>query len=99
MGRHPKKLLVHSMRKALLNSLYGIHQERGDVDLNQTLAELGIDDLPPTLNEQEKSARVIDLLKSRSGVYHPAAAESDGMSQTRPGRGSHAPGEFSYYNN
>ena len=94
-----KKLLVHSMRKALLNSLYGIHRERGDVDLDKTLAELGIDDLPTALNDQEKSARLIDLLKSRSGVYHPAAAESDGMSQSRPARGSHAPGEFFYYNN
>ena len=94
-----KKLLVHSMRKALLNSLYGIHQERGDINLSQTLAELGIDDLPSTLNEQEKSARLIDLLKSRSGVYHPAAAESDGMAQTRPARDSHVPGEFFYYNN
>jgi CubicO group peptidase (beta-lactamase class C family) len=94
-----KRLLIHSMRKALLNSLYGIYQARGNIDVNQTLAELGIDDLPPALSAQEKSAQLIDLLKSRSGVYHPAAAESDGMSQSRPARGSHAPGEFFYYNN
>ncbi|WP_460758938.1 serine hydrolase domain-containing protein [Lysobacter fragariae] len=94
-----KKLLVHSMRKALLSSLYGIHQGRGDMDLDKTLAELDVDDLPPALTNKEKSARLIDVLKSRSGVYHAAAAESDGMSQVRPSRGSHAPGEFFYYNN
>lgn len=94
-----KKLLVHSMRKALLSSLYGIHEARGGIDLDQTLAELGIDDIPPALTAREKSARLVDVLKSRSGVYHPAAAESDGMAQARPRRGSHASGEHFYYNN
>ena len=47
----------------------------------------------------EKSARVIDLLKSRSGIYHPAAAESEGMEESRPERGIHKPGEAYYYNN
>ena len=40
-----------------------------------------------------------DLLESRSGVYHEAAAESEEMSASRPARGSHPPGAFSYYNN
>ncbi len=94
-----KKILVHSMRKALLSSLYGIYQERGAINLQQTLAELQIDDIPPSLTEQEKTARLADILKSRSGVYHPAAAESENMAQNRPARGSHAPGDFHYYNN
>lgn len=94
-----KKILVHSMRKALLNSLYGVYHQRGSIDLQQTMAELGIDDIAPSLTEQEKSARLIDLLKSRSGIYHPAAAESEYMAKNRPLRGSHAPGEFYYYNN
>jgi CubicO group peptidase (beta-lactamase class C family) len=94
-----KKLLVHSMRKALLNSLYGIHRARGEIDLDATLADLDIDDIPPSLTAQEKSARLIELLKSRSGVYHPAAAESDGMAQSRPPRGRDAPGTHYYYNN
>lgn len=94
-----KKLLVHSMRKALLSSLYGIHVARGEIDLNRSLAELGVDDIAPALTDTEKSARLIDLLKSRSGVYHPAAAEAESMVRARPARGSHAPGEFYYYNN
>ena len=94
-----KRLLVHSMRKALLSSLYGIHEARGEIDLDATLAELGIDDAPQTLTATERSARLVDLLKSRSGVYINAAAESEGMAQARPARGSHAPGTLYYYNN
>ncbi|MCZ8062634.1 serine hydrolase [Silanimonas sp.] len=94
-----KKLLIHSMRKALLSSLYGIHESRGEIDLNATLAELGIDDAPQTLTAMERSARLVDLLKSRSGVYITAAAESEGMAQSRPARGSHVPGTHYYYNN
>jgi CubicO group peptidase (beta-lactamase class C family) len=94
-----RKLLLHSMRKPLLNALYGIHEARGDIALDATLAQLGIDDIPPALTAAERQARLEDLLKSRSGVYHPAAAESEGMAASRPPRGSHAPGSHYYYNN
>ena len=94
-----KKHLVHSIRKALLNSLYGIYIEKEVIDTCATLGELGIDDIEPELTKLEKSARIIDLLKSRSGIYHPAAAESKGMEDSRPERGSHKPGEVYYYNN
>jgi CubicO group peptidase (beta-lactamase class C family) len=94
-----KKLLLHSMRKPLLNALYGIYESRGAIALDSTLAELGIDDIAPSLTEDEKTATLADVLKSRSGVYHPAAAESEGMAQSRPARGSHAPGTHYYYNN
>lgn len=94
-----RKLLLHSMRKPLLNALYGIHEARGEIDLRSTLGALGIDDLAPGLDDTERGATLEDVLKSRSGVYHPAAAESEGMSVARPARGSHAPGTFFYYNN
>ncbi|MBL8262478.1 MAG: serine hydrolase [Xanthomonadaceae bacterium] len=94
-----RKLLLHSMRKPLLNALYGIEVSRGRIDLDATLDTLGIDDIPPSLTDAEKQARLEDLLKSRSGVYHPAAAESEGMSATRPTRASHPPGTYYYYNN
>ncbi len=94
-----QKLTVHSIRKALLNSLYGIYIERGVIDTGATLAELGIDDIEPPLTEAEKSAKLIDVLKSRSGVYHPAAAVSPGMLRGKPERGAHLPGEVHYYNN
>lgn len=94
-----KKLLLHSMRKPLLNALYGIQDARGTIDLDATLAALGIDDTPPALGDTEKQAKLVDLLMSRSGVYHPAAAESAGMAASRPARGSHAPGTHFHYNN
>lgn len=90
---------VHSIRKALLNSLYGIYVENGTIDLQSTLGELGIDDIPPSLSDTEKTASVQELLQSRSGVYHEAAAESQSMIDTRPERGSHLPGTYFYYNN
>jgi hypothetical protein len=78
--------------------LYGIHVAGGNIDLNKTLAELGIDDTPP-LTDSEKRARIVDLLQSRSGVYHSAAYETPSMKKKRPQRGSHPPGTFFWYNN
>lgn len=94
-----RKHVIHSMRKALLNSLYGVYVGRGAVDTGATLAQLGIDDIEPRLTKTEKSATLLDVLKSRSGVYHPSAAESPGMLASKPERGAHAPGEAFYYNN
>ena len=42
---------------------------------------------------------MVDLLASRSGVYHPAAAEGAEMSAARPERGTYAPGAHWWYNN
>ena len=90
---------IHSIRKALLSSLVGIHAARGELDLDATLEELGIDDAPQSLTAQEKRATLRQLMAGRSGIYLPAAAESAGMEASRPARGSHAPGSFHYYNN
>ena len=98
-GEITKNYWCHSIRKPFLSALYGIHFEQGHIDLDATLEELGIDDIPPSLTADEKQATVRDLLKSRSGVYHEAAAEAPIMIETRPERGSHAPGTFYYYNN
>jgi CubicO group peptidase (beta-lactamase class C family) len=98
-GQVETKYPSHSIRKALLNSLYGIYVDRGDIALDMTMEELGIDDIPPVLTEDEKQATVFDLLRSRSGVYHPAAGETPQMADMRPERGSHPPGSFYYYNN
>jgi len=97
-GRTTYPFLCHSIRKSFLSALYGIHVEEGHIDLQKTMAELNIDDDPP-LTEEEKQAKVIHLLKARSGVYHEAAAETLEMRELRPPRGSHPPGTFWYYNN
>lgn len=91
--------LCHSIRKPFLSSLYGIHIAKGNINVNATLEELGIDDIQPSLSIEEKQAKIRDLLKSRSGVYHKAAAETQEMKENRPQRGSHPPNTFFYYNN
>lgn len=98
-GKISQKYLIHSIRKPFLCALYGIYVKRGLIDLDKSLDELGIDDISPGLTSTEKLATVRDLLMSRSGVYHEAAAEAQVMVRTRPERGSHAHGTFFYYNN
>ncbi len=98
-GKTTLKIKSHSVRKSLLSALYGIAVEKGFIELYATIADLGIDDRPPVLSEEEKRATVLDLLKARSGIYHGAAAESDNMKRGRPSRGAFAPGEHWYYNN
>ncbi len=92
------KFMAHSMRKSLLSALYGCAVEEGRIRLDETLAELGIDDAPP-LTDEERRATVRDLLRSRSGVYHAAALETADMAMARPARGSHPPGSHWHYNN
>ncbi len=97
-GEVDRRFPCHSVRKSLLSALYGVHVGNGNIDLKKTLAELGIDD-KPSLTDAEKKASIGDLLKSRSGVFHPAAYETAKMKKNRPPRGSHKPGELFWYNN
>jgi CubicO group peptidase (beta-lactamase class C family) len=95
-GEPDRRFMCHSVRKSFLSALYGIYWDRGKVDLDKTLADLGIDDSPDPLLPSERQARVLDLLKARSGVFHPAAYA--GRTDSRP-RGSEGPGRFFAYNN
>jgi CubicO group peptidase (beta-lactamase class C family) len=97
-GAVDRKLELHSVRKSLYAALWGIADSRGLVDVNATLADLGVDDLGG-LTDVEKSARIVDLLHARSGVYHPSAYAPQSMEAELPARGSHAPDTFWYYNN
>lgn len=92
-------LNCHSVRKSILSTLYGRHVEAGTIDLNANLKQLGINDNEPSLTEKERTATVGDLLKARSGVYHPALYETAAMAAKRPNRGFHDPNTFWYYNN
>ena len=97
-GDIERRYMCHSVRKSFLSALIGIHVDEGRIDPDKTLEELNIDDEPPLTNE-EKQARIVHLLQSRSGVYHAAAYETPKMKEQRPARGSQKPGEFWYYNN
>jgi CubicO group peptidase (beta-lactamase class C family) len=95
-GDVDRRFMCHSVRKSFLSALYGIYWDRRAIELNKTLADLGLDDEPDPLLESEKRARILDLLKARSGVFHPAAYA--GRTDSRP-RGSEGPGRFFAYNN
>jgi len=86
-----------SVRKSVLSMLYGIYTERGAIDLDQTLEQLGIDDLGG-LTAEEKQATVRHLLSARSGIYHAASNGGDDAASAPP-RGSQRPGEYYLYNN
>jgi CubicO group peptidase (beta-lactamase class C family) len=98
-GETARKFNIHSIRKSFLSALYGIHVNAGHIDLTKTMKELGVNDNEPSLTEIELGATVHQLLKARSGVYHPALYETAGMAARRPPRHSHPPGTFWYYNN
>lgn len=93
-----KRVKSSSARKSFLSALYGIYAHDGRIDLDKTLADLGIDDVPP-LSPTEKQATVRMLLQSRSGIYYPFVGGTPEMRAQMPPRGSHAPGTFWYYNN
>ena len=97
-GSVSQKYILHSARKSLMSALYGKYVKRGIIDITKTMAELGIDDKPP-LEGKEKTATVRDCLMARSGIYHPAVAESRLMELLKPKRHSHDPGTFWCYNN
>src|SRR5688572_24739384 len=86
-----------SVRKSVLSMLYGIHIERGAIDLDRTLEQLGIDDVQG-LTPAEKQAKVRDLLAARSGIYHPASNAGDDLASAPP-RGSQRPGAYYLYSN
>jgi CubicO group peptidase (beta-lactamase class C family) len=98
-GNISKNFRCHSIRKPFLGALYGIYLAKGDINLDATLDDLHIDDIPPSLTFEEKQAKVEHLLMSRSGIYHEAAAEPQDMIDNRPERGSHPPDTFFFYNN
>ena len=95
-GYTDKRISAHSVRKSIVSAFYGIAQEKGLLDTRNTLEELGIDDQDPPLSPVERQARLVDLLTSRSGIYHDSVRDDGGG---RPDSGSHAPGTFFYYNN
>jgi CubicO group peptidase (beta-lactamase class C family) len=97
-GDIEEKYMTHSVRKSFLSALYGNYVHKGVIDLNLTMDEMEIDDVPP-LTDEEKQATLRDCLKATSGIYHTALYESAGMKALKPPRHSKKAGEFWYYNN
>lgn len=97
-GPTDKIMNIASIRKSIMGLLYGIAIDQGLLDINMTLAELGIDEHIP-LTEVEKTANIEDLLMAKSGIYLPAQGEHDTQISDRPERGSHKPGDYFFMNN
>jgi CubicO group peptidase (beta-lactamase class C family) len=89
--------IVFSARKSILAMLFGKYVADGSINLDNTLADLGIDDRGELLPE-ERQARLRDLLTARSGIYHAAANDGDDLAFAPP-RGSQTPGKYFLYNN
>ena len=94
---------VHSVRKALLSAVVGQHLGSGprQIELEATLADLGIDDQPGPLTPNQRQAKVLHLIKSVSGINHLAAATA-GMQpdvDKRLGRNENVPGTIWAYSN
>jgi CubicO group peptidase (beta-lactamase class C family) len=98
LGDTERRFMCHSLRKSLLSALFGKLAETQPGSLSLSLAALGIDD-KQGLSAIEKQASVHDLLAARSGIYHPAAYETDWMRSIKPPRHSVAPGQNWCYSN
>jgi CubicO group peptidase (beta-lactamase class C family) len=88
---------VASVRKSILAILYGNYVANGTIDLDLTLADLGMNDVQGLL-PIEQLASVKDLIAARSGVYHPASNPGGNLAEA-PARGSQEPGSYYLYSN
>lgn len=88
---------IASCRKSILAMLYGEHIKSGEINLNTTLKDLGIDDVGGLL-PTEKEATVKDIISARSGVFHEASYPGDYL-EFAPKRGSVKHGQYWLYSN
>ncbi|MBW1943668.1 MAG: serine hydrolase [Deltaproteobacteria bacterium] len=104
MGELDKPLFLHSVRKAVLSAIVGQHVGTGpnQINLESTLAELKINDKPIPLTPLQQQTKVLHLIKSISGINHPAAGEAGLMEKEKDKRLGHKPnppGTVWAYNN
>ena len=98
-GATHEPINTHSARKSVMNVLFGMAVQSGKVRIDQTLAQIGLDDAQMPLTIQERQAKISDLLKAKSGIYIESAGETEEMKRGRPQRGQYTAGEHFYYNN
>ena len=81
--------------QSLLSALYGKYVHIRRINLDETLADIGISDVGG-LEQRERQATVRDVISSRSCCFHPASNEPPGT-ESAP-RGSLLPGHDFTYN-
>lgn len=96
-GQTDQNIDSRSIRKSLINSLYGIYQEKGDINIESSLSDIQLDP-KGVLSSDESKAKIKHLMMSASGIYLPAAFE-ESIHRKKPARGSFAPGTHFQYNN
>jgi CubicO group peptidase (beta-lactamase class C family) len=96
-GNTAEPSVLASVRKSVLDVLMGKYVANGQLRLDATLDQFGIDDVGG-LSAEEKQATVADLLTTRSGVFHPACNPGDDLAQAPP-RGSQPHGTYFIYSN
>jgi CubicO group peptidase (beta-lactamase class C family) len=97
-GAASTRFKLASLRKPIIAALFGSLVDSGSISLDSTLADFEIDDRV-LLSENEKSARLEQLLSCTSGVYHPAVGDTPATIAEKPARNSVPPGAAWYYNN
>lgn len=95
-GDLSKSTKVASVRKSILALMFGKYVAEGKVDLNQTVVELGLNDVQPFL-DIEKEATLLHLLTARSGIYHDSSNQE--LMALSPRRGTQEPGTYFQYQN
>lgn len=88
---------IASCRKSVLALLMGKYVQNGQINLNKSLREMGINDVNPLLST-EKEATVRDIISARSGVFLEASYGGDNIHEAPP-RGSKKAGTYWLYNN
>ncbi|BAU53716.1 serine hydrolase domain-containing protein [Mucilaginibacter gotjawali] len=88
---------IASCRKSVLAMIYGAHVRSGEIKLDKTVKELGLDDVGGLL-AVEKEASIRDIISARSGIYHLASYPGDFLSLA-PKRGSVKHGTYWLYSN
>ena len=96
-GNTEENSYIASCRKSILALLYGQHVQSGIINLDKTLGEMGINDVTPLL-DIEKTAKIRDLLSSKSGVFLSGSNGGD-FRDFAPARGSVNPGTYWLYSN
>jgi CubicO group peptidase (beta-lactamase class C family) len=87
---------VHSIRKSLLSAMIGQEVAKGVIDLQQPIGTLSIG-RKVALLPTEFEATIENLLTSQSGIYLPAAGDTD--KANLPTRGRDRPGLVWVYSN